>query len=392
MSELALAFAYLRSRPLAAGVELLLLAVGVATIVAVLLLSGQLRSGLLDEIRGVDLVVGAKGSPLQLVLSAILQVDVPTGNIPAADAAAVAGHPLVAWTIPLAMGDSVAGFRIVGTTPAYVERVGAPLADGRDVQADFHAIIGAAVARRTGLAVGDRFTGSHGLVGFGPQHAEHPFTVVGILAQSGRVADRLILTTVESVRAMHAPHRPDTPEEITALLVGYRSPMAAFQLPRFVNARGPLQAAVPAVEVARLTALLGTSVAVLQAVGIGLCVAAGLAILAAMAGAFETRRYDLALMRAMGGTPGRLARIVLLEALLLAAMGLALGLLLGHGAVELIARTVREAGDAGVTGFAMAPLELVPVLATPLLALAAAAWPALRAARTDVAAILAQRL
>lgn len=393
MSELGIALAYLRARPLGALFEILLLAAGVATIVAVLLVGGQLRGGALAEVRGVDLVVGAKGSPLQLVLSAVLQADVPTGNIPQAEADAVAAHPLVAWTIPLAMGDSVGGFRILGTTPAYADRVGARLAQGRWFDEEHEAVLGAAAARRLGLGPGGTFTGSHGLAEGGPAHEDHPYKVVGVLAPTGRLIDRLVLTSVETVREVHEPHGGGHgPEEVTALLVGYRSPLAAVQLPRLVNARGPLQAAVPALEVARLTALLGTGVEVLRGVGIAFCVAAALGILAAMVAAFETRRYDLALMRALGGTPARLARIVLLEALLLAAAGLVLGLLLGHAAVEILARTYPEASDAGLTGLVLDPRELLLVALVPLLALLAAAWPAMRAWRTDVAAVLAQRV
>jgi putative ABC transport system permease protein len=392
LSELAVALAYLRARALGAGVEILLLATGIATIVVVLLVGGQLRAGLLAEVRGIDLVVGAKGSPLQLVLSAVLHADVPTGNIPQAEADAIAAHPQVAWAIPLALGDGVGGFRLVGTSDAFRERAGATVARGRPVMADFEAVLGATAARRLGLAPGDRFVGTHGLVGVGPRHDQHPFTVVGVLTPTGRIVDRLVLTTVGSVRTMHAAQRPPgAPEEVTALLVGYRSPLAALQLPRLVSARGPLQAAVPAVEAARLASLLGTGADILRSGGLALCVAAALGLLAALVQSLETRAYDLALMRVMGGTPGRLARIVLLEALALAAAGLAVGLVLGHAAVEVIGRVVPAAADAGVTGLALDPRELW--LGTGVLALAALAalWPAWRAARTDLAAVLARR-
>jgi putative ABC transport system permease protein len=168
MSLLGLSLAYIRARAQNAALNLALLALGVGTIVLLLLFSAQLEERLTRDARGFDLVIGGKGSPLQLILSSIYHVDFPTGNIPLAEAEQWTAHPLVAEAIPLALGDSLAGFRIVGTEHGYAEHYSAELAEGRLWKEPFEATLGAVVAAQTGLAVGDSFVGSHGLAPGGP--------------------------------------------------------------------------------------------------------------------------------------------------------------------------------------------------------------------------------
>ena len=154
MSLFGLSLAYIRARALNAALNLVLLALGVGMIVLLLLFSAQLEDRLTRDARGIDLVIGSKGSPLQLILSSIYHVDFPTGNIPLADAERWAEHPLVAEAIPLALGDSLAGFRIIGTEHAYAGHYGGELAAGRLWEAPFEATLGALVAAQTGLARG----------------------------------------------------------------------------------------------------------------------------------------------------------------------------------------------------------------------------------------------
>lgn len=432
MSLLRLALAYLRARLLHTALGLVLLALGSATITVLVLFGSQLQDRLTRDLRGIDLVVGAKGSPLQLILSSVFQADIPTGNIPLEQAQVVRTHPLVRAAVPLAMGDSALGARIVGTEPAYLELYGAALAEGRVWQAPLEAVLGADVAARSGLGLGARFVGSHGLAGGGAAHADAPYAVVGRLAPTGTVVDRLVLTSVESVWQVHAAHQPrpapgpaapgapapagspdahddhdhaagpapavaatpvkPTPgAEVTALLMRYKSPLAAVQLPRFVNAQPALQAASPAFEAARLFALVGVGLDTLRAFGALLIVAAGLGIFAALTGAMQERRYDLALMRAMGASRGLLVREVVLEALILVAAGTALGLLLGHALLEAAARLLPEAGGIGLTGLRLEPAEAWLVLGTLAVGLVAALLPAVQAYRTDIVRTLAQR-
>jgi putative ABC transport system permease protein len=411
MSLLGLSLAYIRARALNAALNLVLLALGVATIVLLLLFSAQLEERLTRDARGIDLVVGAKGSPLQLILSSIYHLDFPTGNIPLAEAARWREHPLVAQAIPLALGDSFAGFRIVGSEGAYVDHYGGALAQGRLWDAPFEATLGARVAATTGLGIGDRFVGSHGLAAGGMLHGDHPYDVVGILAPGAGVLDRLILTSIDSVWLAHgidpaehaleedhdehehdhAPAAPGEPGglEITALLLTYNSPLAAIQLPRTINQETALQAASPAFETVRLLGLIGVGLDTLRGFGLLLIATAGLSVFIALSNAMQERRYDLAVMRTLGASRRTLLLQPLLEGLILAGGGAVLGIALGHGVVELLGRTVPDLQAMGLTGadFRIEELYLL-ALAIGVGALAAL-LPAIQAWRTDIAATLA---
>ena len=439
-----LSLAYLRARALNTALNLILLALGIATIVVLILFGAQLADRLTRDARGFDLVVGAKGSPMQLILSAIYHLDVPTGNVPAATAGELRANPLVQAVIPLALGDSLRGFRIVGTEHAYALHYGARLADGRLWAEPFEATLGAGVAAATGLGVGARFFGSHGLGAGGPAHGDHPYEVVGTLAPTGTVIDRLILTPIESVWLVHDGHRPGRPaggrfrepgvappdaqrpehdteeadhdhgeegtasaeaahphgdepapeegREVTALLVRYGTPLAAVSLPRLINSRSALQAASPAFETTRLLALVGVGLDTLRVFGGLLIAAAALGVFIALTNALQERRYDLAVMRALGATRGTLFRQMLLEGSMLVGAGTALGIATGHAVTELLGRAVPEARLMGLTGLVVEPGELYVLALAVVVGLIAAAIPAARAyRRTDIAATLAAR-
>ncbi|MEM7023249.1 MAG: FtsX-like permease family protein [Pseudomonadota bacterium] len=400
MSLLTLSLAYLRARSLNAALNLLLLSLGVGTIVLLILFSAQLEQRLTRDARGIDLVVGAKGSPLQLILSSIYQADIPTGNIPLTEVERWRQHPMVESAIPLAMGDNVAGFRIVGTEHTYPEHYGAAVTDGRLFGAPFEATLGATVAAETGLWVGDQFIGSHGLGGPGAEHGDHPYTVVGVLAPSASVLDRLALTPIESVWATHGVELNDPTDEqadadraleVTSLLLRYRTPLAAVHLPREVNQESALQAASPALESARLYNLIGVGLDAVRAFGLLLVATAGLGVFIALSNAMQERRYDLAVMRTLGATRGTLFAQPLVEALLLAAGGAALGLLLGHVVAELIGRFLTEGRDMGLTGMIWRLEELYLVALALGVGLIAGLIPAFQAYRTDIATTLASR-
>ncbi len=206
MNLLQLALAYLRARPLNTLLNIFLLALGVAMIVVLMLFTRQMEERLQRDLRGIDLVVGAKGSPLQLILSSVYHLDIPTGNIPLRDAEELRKHPQIKNAIPLALGDSYHGYRIVGTEHAYPALYGAKLAQGTLWQAPLEATLGAEVVRTSKLKVGDQFTGAHGLGEGGGEHEQTPYKVVGILAPTDSVIDRLVLTGVESVWRVHEHH------------------------------------------------------------------------------------------------------------------------------------------------------------------------------------------
>lgn len=390
-----LAWRYLWSSPLTTALNLLLLTLGLAAVTFVLRASAQVEVGLKRDLAGIDLVVGAKGSPMQIMLAGVFHLDAPTGNIPLATLDMLKQQPMVAQVVPLSLGDSFRGFRIAGTTPDYVDLYGAKLAHGALWTRPLQAVLGAEVARTTGLKLGDRFAGSHGLAEGGGAHGEQRFEVVGVLAESGSVLDRLVLTDLASVWAVHEEHHAgeahdedEAHREITLALVRYRSPLAAVMLPRWVNAQDGLQTAAPALETARLMRLVGAGTEVLRGFGIVLLIAAGLSVWVALLHAVRARQGDLAMLRMLGAPAHRVAALVALEALLLAGIAAVLGLAAGHGLVAALEQLLaqRQSLRLGPLGFSDAEW-LVPLLAGGL-ALLAATWPAWRAYRLDVTTLL----
>jgi len=385
-----LALAYLASRPLLTALNVVTLALGVATIAFLLLFTHQAEERLARDAKPVDLVVGAKGSPLQLILSAVFHADVPTGNIDLAQAQAIARHPMVASATPLALGDSFHGFRIVGTDASYLELYGARLAQGAMFAEEMQAVVGAEVARREELRVGQKLTGAHGLAQSGPAHEDHPYEVTGILAPTGSVIDRLVLTSVESVWHVHESHAPPRPE-ITALLVRYRTPIAAATLPRAINANTAMQAASPAYESARLLELVGAGVATLRAFALVLVASAALSLFVALSSALQERRYDLALLRTLGARPAALALLTLAEGVTLLGAGAILGLLLGHGATHALGLWLAASGSWPLTGLAWVAGEAWLLAGVVVLGAATCLVPAVQAYASDPATLLAKR-
>src|SRR5258708_39821155 len=208
MNLLTISLAYIRARALNASLNILLLGLGVGTIVVLLLFSRQLEQRLERDAHGIDLVVGAKGSPLQLILSSVYHVDIPTGNIPLQDAEKLKANPLIKATGPLALGDSYEGFRIVGTNHDYVSLYEGRTSAGRLWAKAFEAVLGSEVAAHARLKTGDRFIGSHGIVEAGEKHAHSPHTVCGPPGPPGTVLDRLVLTRVRGGGGAqrHGPH------------------------------------------------------------------------------------------------------------------------------------------------------------------------------------------
>ena len=395
MNLVSISIAYLRARPLATALNLLLLALGIATITVLLLATAQLEERMGRDARGIDLVAGAKGSPMQLVLSSVYHLDAPTGNIPLDDALALSRHAAVRKAIPLALGDSFQGHRIVGTNHEYPAHYGAQVAAGRLWSAPMEAVLGAEVAAGARLAVGATITGAHGLAAGGDAHDDEPFKVVGVLAPSGSVLDRLVLTSVESVWEIHEHAgkpgaKPPQRKEITALLIQYATPLAAAMLPRQVNASPTLQAASPAYESARLFRMIGVGVDVLRAFGMVLLLVAGLSVFIALLNALEDRRYDLAVMRMLGASGAKLMGLMLLEGASLSALGGIAGIALGHLFAGLLGAALKTANQTAVTGWAWHPQEPWLLVLAVGVGIAAALLPAWRAYRTDVAPVLAE--
>ena len=400
MKTLRWAWQFLWSRPLAAALNLLLLSLGLASITLVLLVNHQIQQAFARDLAGIDVVVGAKGSPLQLILSGVFQIDTPTGNVPLAEVQALQANPQVAKLIPISMGDSFKGYRIIGTTPDYVSHYAGVMASGAMWQAPMQAVLGAKVARDTGLRVGDSFVGSHGLGGGGHAHGQTPYAVTGVLAPSGSVMDRLILTATESVWRVHEKDTAldaadqkilEEEREVTLALIQYRSPLAAVTFPRFINTTTDMQAASPALEVSRLLGLIGIGADVLRAFAGVLLLTAGVSVFIALWSAVRERRADLALLRMLGAAPRQLAALLWCEALWLALLATLLGLALGQGVAALLAVALDV--DKSISLAALNwPVALLSVPALALgVAVASALLPTWEAYRVSVLELLQSR-
>jgi len=405
MKTLTLAWHYLWARPLSAALNVLLLALGLASITFLLLVGHQLSRAFDRDLAGIDVVVGAKGSPMQLILSGVLHIDVPPGNIPLKAVRELEKHPMVAAIIPISLGDNFQAFRIVGTSHAYINHYQATLAQGQLWTAPMQVVLGASVARKLGLALGNTFAGAHGLGGSGHAHGDSRYTVVGILQPSGSVLDRLILTDTASVWHVHGAHTDDdehddaahdaaahdADREITLALVQYKTPLAAMSFPRYVNTSTQMQAASPALEVSRLLHMLGLGTDVLRAFAGVLLLTAALSVFIALWSAVRERRGDLALLRMLGAPPGKVSALLLCEALWLGLLAAGLGLALGQAFALALGLFLQLDTSLLVGGMVWpAQLLLVPCLAL-LVSLGAALLPAFGAYRVSVLELLQGR-
>jgi putative ABC transport system permease protein len=417
MNILVLVWSYLKAKPLNTVLNIVLLALGIAVITVLLLFNKQLEEKISSNAKGIDLVVGAKGSPLQLILCNIFHIDFPTGNINLKEAEQVSRSRLIKKAVPLALGDSYQSYRIVGTTPEYRELYPLELAQGEWWDHELETTIGANVAEGLKLKTGDAFQSTHGLVEGGSGHEDQKFVVTGILKRTNTVADNLILTSVETVWHVHehaaadsvgehedhAEHDStfvasrliptheagDSTKEVTSLLIQYRSPMAAIQLPRMINGESKLQAASPAFETARLFSILGVGVDILTGFAYVLIFISALSVFIALYNSLKERRYDLAIMRSMGASKTKLFVNVLLEGVTLTFLGSVFGLLLGHGILVILGAAVEETQKAGITGFVFYPAEWIILAGSLLLGVLCALIPALQAYRTDISKVLA---
>lgn len=419
MNLLVLVWNYLKAKPLNTVLNIVLLALGIAVINVLLLFNKQLEEKISSNAKGIDLVVGAKGSPLQLILCNIFHIDFPTGNINLKEAEQVSKSRLIKKAVPLALGDSYQSYRIVGTTPAYAELYSLSLSQGDWWNQELETTIGEHVARGLKLKVGDTFQSTHGLAEGGSSHEEQKFVVKGILKRTNTVADNLILTSIETVWHVHdhaktdsmeyqdhknhaehdssfvasrlIPTHPagDSTKEVTSLLIQYRSPMAAIQLPRLINGESKLQAASPAFETARLFSILGVGVDILTGFAYVLIFISALSVFIALYNSLKERRYDLAIMRSMGASRAKLFVTILAEGVLLTLFGSVFGLLLGHSILVILGAATEQMQKAGVSGLIFYAEEWIILAGSLLLGVLCALIPAVQAYRTNISKVLA---
>ena len=400
MKTIALSWRYLWSRPLGAALNVLLLSLGLASMTFLLLVSSQLERAFDKDLAGIDVVVGAKGSPMQLILCGVFQIDVPPGNIPLKAVKALEKNPLLASVIPISLGDNLRGFRIVGTSTAYIDHYAAHLAQGNLWTQPMQVVVGSIVAQKLGIQIGNTFAGSHGLAAGGHLHGDSLYTVVGILQPSGGVIDRLIITDTASVWKVHEDYTALNDEdrkamederEVTMALIQYKTPLAAMSFPRMINTTTEMQAAAPAVEISRLLNMLGIGTDVLRAFAGVLLLTAGLSVFIALWSAVRERRSDLALLRMLGAPPAKIAALLMGEALWLGILSACIGLAGGQALTALIGLMLQLDNSLLIGGLVW-PLELlwIPALACAI-SLAAAILPALGAYRVSVLELLQSR-
>ena len=368
--------------------HVLTLALGAAVVTSLLLIDRAIAHRFERDLAGIDLVVGAKGSALQIVLAAVMQMDAPTGNIPLREAERFSQHPLVRSAVPISMGDSVLGSRIIGTTAQYADLYGASLAQGTWWTEPMQVVLGAEAAQRLQFGIGARFAGQHGLSG-GEAHEDRRFVVVGILKPTGSTIDRLVLTDLASVWEVHAHDdsassgAEDDIRQVTALLIKYRSAMGAITLPGLVSRTADLQPAVPAIEVARLVNLLGMGTELLRWIGLALLALASGSFLAALMSAVSRRRRALALLRALGSSPRLLWGLMAAEGALLGLCGGVLGVMTTRGLMLLVVDVTSDAGMTPLRPPGIGLIEICAIAVAVVLALIAALPAAWNAGRID---------
>lgn len=334
--------------------SIILLVSSIALMTVLVLVQHQFEDQFQRNVEDVDLVLGAPGSPLQLILSSVYQVDAPTGNISYAEAKTYMKHPHVKQAIPLAFGDNYVGFKIVGTIWDYAKKYRTELQQGKPFEKDFEVVVGAQVAQKLSLKLGDNFYGTHGDAMEGEVHDSHAYTVVGILKESGQVIDHLILCTISSVWNIHAEHEhvegiehetmPITEEEqeITAVLLTMKNQIAKLTWPRIIPQNTKMQAASPAIEINRLFSLFGIGLEALTYLSYALLVLSGLSIFIALYSNLKERQYEFALMRISGARALQLFWSLLLESWFLTFIGILFGAILGRLALVLLSWSTEE--------------------------------------------------
>ncbi len=400
MNLFQISWANLRAKPLSSFLSGLLMTLGITIISLLLLLNKQLDEQFRRNVRGTDMVLGAKGSPLQLILSSVYQLDAPVGNIPLAEAQRLTRNPMIKSAIPLSLGDNFKSFRIVGTTQPFLAHYGATVAEGRTFQAPMEVVIGPNVAAATGLKPGDSFNGSHGLDAEGEAHNQLAYNVVGVLNPTNTVSDQLILTNLASIWAIHdAGHAdeshtegesgPDPDREITSMLIKFRNPMG-MMLARNINANSNLQAALPNIEINRLFSLLGVGVDTLQALALAIIIIAGISVFVSLYNSLKERRYEMALMLSMGATRAQLFGMLLLEGLALALIGFVLGLILSRIGLLALSGSLASQYHYSLNDVAILPQEWIVLGGAVLIGLLAAALPSASIYRMNISQTLAE--
>ena len=393
MTPVTVVWRYLQGRFVTSVLTVVSVALGVSLVIASVLLTRGIKEGFIAGATDYNLIVGAKGSPTQLVLNVIFRMDAPTPNIPLSAYEDLRRDPRVEVAVPVAMGDAYQGFRYVATSEAYFapfpwRRRAVALAAGRFVQSDapeqpaYEAVLGADVARRTGLKLDDRFFE-------GEEMAAYPLKVVGVLRSTGTADDRAIFISLASYWEMNEISRKAMVKPLTAVLIRPKRLSDLPALHRGWNVAPDIQAAFPTAVLLNIFNLLSLVEDVLLVVLGVVVVVVGLYLFVTMYNATFERRREIATMRALGARRITILGIVLLESCAIATLGGLAGILGGHGAAYLGAHLLAARGGPATHAFAVSALQPVTLGAVIVLGALAGLLPAVRAYRTEVAENLA---
>jgi putative ABC transport system permease protein len=413
MNLLKIAWSNINDKRLSSFLSVMLMSLGVCIISLLLLLNKQLDEQFKKNLKGIDIVVGAKGSPLQLILASIYQIDSPTGNISLAEANNILHNPMVKNAIPLSMGDSYKSFRIVGTNQKYLQHFEGKLSIGNIFVHPLEVVLGAKVAQQTGLKIGDTFAGTHGFDDNGDVHGDKKYKVVGIAAWNNSVIDNVIITPLESIWAIHdAPHPPEgehyhledeehhhheaeTPplgaggRQITALLVKFKSPMGLMMIPRQINTNTKMQAAAPAIEINRLFDLLGIGFDTLEYIALAIIIISGMSVFVSLYNSLKERKYELALMLSMGATRIQLFLLLVFEGLMIVLLGFVIGLMLSRVGLWLMGQGMESDFHYSLQIGSLLKEEWFMLAGSLLIGMIAAGLPSLTIYRINISETLA---
>lgn len=445
MNALLLSWKNLTAKPLSMLLTLVLFALGVGLISLLMILQKQTQDQFDKNLAGIDLVVGAKGSKLQLILGSMYHVDNPTGNITIKEARPFLNpkHPLIEMSVPLSLGDSHQGYRIVGTEKNILELYAAKIGEGKLWENVMEVTLGAGVAADLNTKLGDRFKSSHGLIEDDNLIHEDSkdFVVTGILQPTGSVIDQLILTRTESIWEVHDGHahdeeghdhaaeeanehdhaahenhdhghdheghdhaaheepKPASPTQktlldypdksITSLLIKFKGRgFQTLNMGRQIDENTDMIAASPAIEINRLYANMGVGINGLTYLAYLITFVSALSIFISLFSSLKDRKYELALMRVMGASRGKVFGLILAEGLLLAVLGCILGLILSHVGMHVLAGYMKESYRYTFSGLTFLKEEYFLIGGALLLGIIAAFIPAMQASRTDISETL----
>ena len=401
------------NRKLTLGLTLISLTLSVALLLGVERVRQQAQESFSQSVSGTDLIVGARTSPIQLMLYSVFHIGDATNNIRWHAYLDLAADPNIAWTIPISLGDSHHGFPVLGTTQNYFAHFhygdAQPLAftAGKPFINLYDAVIGAEVAEHLHYKLGDHITLSHGTGEVGlTEHADKPFTIVGILARSGTPVDRTVHVSLEAIEAIHLDwqggakmrgfdipaafaHKFDlTPKEVTAILIGLKSRAAVFKMQRSVNnyEAEPLLAVLPGVALDQLWQVVGVAERALLAVsamvvGVGLC-----GLVAVILASLNERRRELAILRSVGASPRHVLLLLSAEGFFVTLCGVLAGILLLTALSALLAPLLQAHYGLTITPRLIAPDELGllgMVIGVSLLASLAPGYGAYRLSLSD---------